>query len=142
VPEGFEIRLAEWKQDLALIREVRETVFVTEQDVRPEEEWDGLDPECFQVLAVDKEERPIGTARLSAKGKIGRMAVLQEWRKRGVGSALLTTLIDQARGRGFERVEVDAQVRALHFYAKHGFVASGPEFMDARIPHRKMTRDL
>ena len=83
---------------------------------------------------------PIGCARLLPDGHIGRVAVLARWRRRGVGSALLLRLVDEARGRGDARVMLNAQVAAMPFYARHGFVASGDVFDEAGIAHRVMER--
>jgi predicted GNAT family N-acyltransferase len=138
----FKIRKANWESDQSAIVSIRETVFIQEQGVYRAEEFDGLDPECVQLLAEDLAQNAIGTARLAGQGKIGRMAVLPAWRGRGVGAALLRTLLQTARDLGIAQVLLDAQVRAIGFYETLGFEAKGPEFMDARIPHRKMYLDL
>ena len=64
------------------------------------------------------------------------MAVLRDWRGRGVGAALLARLVDAARAAGHRRVVLNAQTQAMPFYARHGFVAVGDEFCEAGIPHR------
>jgi predicted GNAT family N-acyltransferase len=117
-------------------------VFVREQGVPEELEWDGLDPACIHVLAWDDSGAAIGTARLHPKGKIGRMAVLKEWRGRGVGRAMLRALLEVASERGLTTVELGAQIQAIGFYEREGFRVSGDIFMDAGIPHRKMALDL
>lgn len=124
------------------LREVRETVFVDEQAVTLEEEWDGVDSTCRHVLAQDGNDAPIGTGRLSPDGHIGRMAVLESWRGRGVGGAILEALIALARQDGMRQVELLAQLHALPFYARHGFEAFGEEVYDARILHRRMVLTL
>ncbi len=121
---------------------IREVVFVVEQGVPVELELDGLDPACQHVLALDSEDRPIGTARMQECGHIGRIAVLRPWRKRGVGSRLLTALIQIAREAGLETVDLDSQLHAIGFYEKHGFRARGDSFLDAGIPHRNMLSSL
>jgi len=80
----------------------------------------------------------IGCGRLSQDAHIGRMAVLREWRGRKVGTALLEALLDGARSRSYAEVELSAQVQALPFYRRFGFVEEGEVFMDADMPHRKM----
>jgi predicted GNAT family N-acyltransferase len=70
------------------------------------------------------------------------MAVLKTWRGQGVGSALLAAAIEAARSRGLERVDLSAQTHAIAFYAGHGFTATGPEYLDAGIPHRTMHLEL
>ncbi len=136
--KNFRLRPARWPQDQAALRQVRETVFVREQKVPPELEWDGLDDQCLHMLAEDRDGNPIGTGRLLPDGHIGRMAVLREWRGRGVGSALLGALMEEGRKRGFETMILAAQVQAMPFYEKAGFVAEGDVFDDAGIPHRNM----
>ena len=135
---AFRVRTATWAEDFAALRAVRETVFVAEQDVPVELEWDGLDPGCRHLLAEDAHGRPIGCARLLPDGHIGRMAVLAPWRGRGVGRALLRAMLAQAAASGFAMVRLNAQVQALGFYAREGFQACGDVFDDAGIAHRAM----
>ena len=139
---GFRIRKADWRHDSDALRRVREAVFVVEQRVPPELEWDERDPECLHVLAETAAGQVIGTGRLLPDGHIGRMAVMPSWRSRGVGSALLMQLLSEAKQLGFTEVVLHAQVHAVPFYERHGFAAEGPEFADAGIPHRTMRRRL
>ena len=136
------VAAVEWASAEPAIRAIRETVFIREQSVPEEMEWDGLDPSCIHVLAWNGSGEAIGTARLQMMGTIGRMAVLDGWRGRGVGSALLQTLLDLALRQGLARVTLSAQAHAVGFYERAGFLAIGEPFMDAGIPHRKMTKDL
>jgi predicted GNAT family N-acyltransferase len=138
----FRIRRADWDRDQAALQRVREIVFVIEQSVPLELEWDGIDPDCQHVLAEDDQGRAIGTGRLLPDGHIGRMAVLQSWRHRGAGSALLRELIAIAAERGMSEVVLNAQTQALKFYQRHGFAAEGEDFLDAGIPHRRMRKSL
>ena len=138
--QSFQVRLADWVRDETALRSVREAVFVHEQAVPLSLEWDGIDPQCLHVLAENENGRAIGTGRLLPDGHIGRMAVLAEWRGRGVGSALLGMLIACARERGMREVIVNAQTHAIAFYRGHGFVEEGAIFLDAGIPHRCMRR--
>ena len=139
--EAFRIRLADWKSDQPALRAIREQVFVHEQSVPSAMEWDEFDSVSRHVLA-EAEGRTIGTARLLPDGHIGRMAVLSAWRERGVGTALLRVLLDLARDAGHERVMLNAQVRAIPFYRRFGFVADGAEYLEAGIPHVAMSRRL
>lgn len=139
---AFTIRLASWQEDRPLLQAVRSTVFIAEQHVPEELEWDADDAASLHVLALDPQGVAVGTGRLLPDGHIGRMAVLREWRKRGVGSALLGLLVACGRGRGDRALHLNAQTHALDFYRRHGFVAHGGEFMDAGIPHRRMTLRL
>lgn len=134
----FRVRTADWSADRERLRAVREEVFVAEQGVPIELEWDEIDPLCQHVLAEDAEGHPIGTGRLLPDGHVGRMAVLSGWRGRGVGSALLRALMTIAAARGLREVVLNAQVQACDFYARHGFVAEGLVFAEAGIPHQCM----
>lgn len=138
----FTVREVEWADAQQAIREIREAVFVHEQGVPLELEWDGLDAQCVQLLAVDAAGTPIGTARMLPGGHIGRMSVLKPWRRRGVGSAMLGKLLAVARARHIERVVLNAQTRVVDFYAAHGFAVEGDEFLEAGIPHLCMSRQL
>ena len=142
IPSDFRVDPADYQADFKDLRHVRETVFVAEQQVPLEEEWDELDPQCRHVIARDLQDQPIGTGRLTPEHKIGRMAVLREWRGRGVGDALLVALMDQARSLGWTDVSLNAQVSAEGFYARHGFQPYGERFMEAGIEHQAMRRTL
>jgi predicted GNAT family N-acyltransferase len=138
----FRVEPADYAVDFKDLRSVREPVFVHEQQVPIEEEWDALDPQCHHVIARDAGHRPIGTGRLTPEHKIGRMAVLREWRGRGVGEALLVALIEQARALGLRQVSLNAQVGALGFYEKFGFQPYGGRFEEAGIQHQAMKLEL
>lgn len=141
--KSFTVRIATWQEDSHELRVIREAVFILEQQVPVELEWDGLDTDCLHVLAADSAGESIGTARLLPNGHIGRMAVLKEWRGRGVGSALLQLLLAEARKKyQVQQAVLNAQTSAAGFYAKFGFQAVGKEFMDAGIPHVKMILEL
>lgn len=140
--ESFRVRRAAWQDDLPAIRRIRDQVFVEEQEVASDEEWDGLDPDCLHVLAEDQNRDAIGTARLHPSGKIGRMAVVKEWRGRRVGAAMLDDLIRHARQWGLGTVFLHAQTRALGFYERAGFEAEGEEFEEAAIAHFLMRMKL
>jgi len=140
--QDFRVRLADWDRDEAALREVRTRVFVEEQAVPEEEEWDGLDPECVHAVAETAADGVIATGRLHPSGKIGRMAVMPPWRGRGVGAALLRRLLEQAGRQELQEIRLNAQVAVLGFYARFGFVAEGEEFEEAGIPHRLMRLQL
>mgnify|MGYP001313229987 CR=1 FL=1 len=141
-PDAGRVELTDWATTGSAIKAIRETVFIHEQGVPVELEWDGLDSSCAQVLAWNDRGEAIGTARMQQNGTIGRMAVLKDWRSRGVGRALLQTLLDLAVRQGLPRVSLSAQIHALGFYERAGFHAVGELFIDAGIPHRKMVKEL
>lgn len=141
-PHEFRVDPADFAADHAELLRIRETVFVVEQNVPLDEERDELDPSCRHVLARDAEGRAIGTGRLTPERRIGRMAVLREWRGRGVGDAMLIALMDLARAQGWPEVRLNAQVSAESFYARHGFEPEGARFEEAGIEHQAMRRAL
>ena len=139
---SFRTRQASWATDEQALRLVRQAVFIDEQNVPPEEEWDGRDEGSLHLLCEDQDRHPVACARLWSLGngwlQIGRMAVLRPWRGRGVGSALLSAAMELARSEACEGLVLDAQTQAIGFYARFGFCAEGPVFDDAGIPHRQM----
>ena len=139
---AFLVRPARWQADEAAIARVRRAVFIEEQGVPEALEWEAWDGNCAWFVAEAGEGTIIGIGRLTPEGRVGRMAVLLQWRGRGVGSALLAASLSEARGRGQRRVELSAQSRAVPFYERHGFSAIGDEYLDAGIPHRTMTLEL
>ena len=143
LPElDFRVEPADYAADFKDLRSIREPVFVVEQQVPLEEEWDELDPQCHHVIARDAQHRAIGTGRLTPEAKIGRMAVLSEWRGKGVGEALLLALIERARAVGLREVALNSQVGALGFYQRYGFTAYGGRFQEAGIEHQAMRMEL
>ena len=142
MPAQFTVRILAWSEARPLARPVREIVFVVEQKVPLELEWDEWDERSDHALALDSSGSPIGTARLLPDGRIGRMAVVKEWRKRGVGGALLLALLERARGRSMTRSVLHAQTHAAGFYRRFGFSERGEEFLEAGIPHVEMTLEL
>jgi predicted GNAT family N-acyltransferase len=134
---AFSVRHVPWSTHAANLQTIRRAVFVVEQQVPEEEEWDENDAVCRHVLALAG-DTPIGTGRLLPDGHIGRMAVLKSWRGRGVGRDMLTTLLQLARQSGFAEAVLHAQTHAINFYIKQGFTAEGPVFIEAGIAHRVM----
>ncbi len=142
-PIGFDIGEPE-------LRKVRTTVFVDELGVPAELEADTLDPDCLHVIARTAAGEPIGTGRLVPPGlaraegaaRIGRLAVLADWRSHGVGAAMLQALLDMAKANHWPEVALSAQVTALDFYLRHGFIAFGDRFAEAGIEHQAMRRRL
>jgi predicted GNAT family N-acyltransferase len=162
----FDVEPVDYTAAAAGLHAVREAVFVREQGVPAELEQDPADPHCLHVLARDSAGHPIGAARLvppfvSAGGcvgehtdpatvpmsadrlpRIGRMAVLAEWRGRGVGEAMLDALTALARERGWPELALHAQASAVGFYARLGYLPHGARFTEAGIEHQAMHRRL
>ncbi|MCX4720229.1 GNAT family N-acetyltransferase [Streptomyces virginiae] len=149
-----EVRVAVSEEDLKSCFAVRSEVFVVEQSVPESIEYDAYDADAVHVLAVDADGAPLGTGRLlhgpAALGKtgdltvgsLGRLAVAKSARGLGVGVALVRAIEAEAARRGLAAVDLGAQTHALGFYERLGYVAYGPEFQDAGIPHRAMRRPL
>lgn len=135
LPSDFFVRLVDWREFSAVLSHIRTVVFVGEQQVPPELEMDGRDADCVHVLVESSDGKAIGTGRLVADGRIGRMAVLKEWRGSGVGAAMLKALMAEAKRRGFREVYLHSQSHARDFYLRHGFIAEGDEFEEAGIAH-------
>lgn len=142
IDDSFYVEPADWVVDQADLKFVRTEVFILGQNIPEAEEWDELDPRSVHVLARDNEGRPIGTGRLTPDDKIGRMAVLDSWRGRHVGEAILRALIERARQQRRPALEMHAQSYAIPFYQRSGFEPYGEEFLECDIPHRMMRLEL
>ena len=136
----FGVEAGPWNELIKPARQVREAVFIEEQGVPRDIEWDDRDATSEHVLARDGAGSAIGTGRLLVDGHIGRMAVLADWRNAGVGRAMLERLLEEARRKGMRHLALNAQTQACGFYRRFGFFEEGPEFMEAGIPHQTMVR--
>ncbi|MDY7067058.1 Predicted N-acyltransferase, GNAT family [Pseudomonas extremaustralis] len=134
------VRVADWQKDIAEIRRIREAVFIAEQSVPPELEWDADDADAVHFLAYEG-DFPIGTARLLPSGEIGRVSVLKDWRGLKVGDKLMEAVIGEAEKRGQTRQFLSAQVYAAPFYERLGFKIVSEEFLEVGIPHVDMVRE-
>jgi len=141
VSNKFKIITADWDEHRSVLRHIRKTVFIDEQSVPEELEWDESDHSCTHFL-VSMDDKYIATARIKQDGQIGRMAVLKEHRRSGVGSALLDHIIGSAIRAGHEKVFLHSQVDVVEFYRRRGFRPSGEIFIDANIPHQAMSKNL
>jgi predicted GNAT family N-acyltransferase len=139
-PSPLVVRAADWVTDGSVLRAIRTEVFVHEQQVPTELEWDAEDERAWHVLATTPEGAMVGTGRLLRDGHIGRMAVLRPWRGRGAGGALLMELLRIAEGAGLKELALNAQTHAIGFCARFGFVPEGETFLEAGIPHIAMRR--
>ncbi len=133
---------ADWTLHRESLQRIREQVFIVEQNVPREIEWDGEDERSTHFLAVNEIGESIGCARLLPSGQIGRMAVLERHRSTGIGALLLDAAVQAARQQGHERVFLHAQSYAETFYRKGGFLPYGDEFMEAGIAHIAMEMKL
>lgn len=134
------IYTTDWSRGEAPLRALRRRVFIEEQQVPEELEWEEEDHTALHFLTFSG-ATPIATARLLPSGQIGRMAVIPEYRGKGVGRALLLAVLASSKALSHPTPFLHAQTHALDFYSASGFTAEGPEFMDAGIPHRNMRLD-
>lgn len=146
---NFTVRVVDWngpEGDDA--RAIRMAVFVNEQKCPEETEIDEIDPQALHVVAYAQDEKPAGTGRLFVRAEepesavIGRLAVLEPYRRKGCGSAIMNALLEEATERNYKQAQLSAQLDAISFYEQHGFQAEGDVYMDANIPHRKMRKSL
>lgn len=135
------VSTVQWARAQDILQDIRREVFVVEQQVPEEEEWDDHDQTAVHFLATDiSNELAVGTARFLPSGKITRMAVRRPYRHRQVGSQLLAAVLRHAADHGFDKVYLDAQLNAAGFYERFGFVSEGEVFRDAGIEHVRMTK--
>lgn len=136
-----ELRTVPWAEGRDILRDLRERVFIEEQGVPREVEWDGRDEDCIHVLAL-LDGNPVGCGRLMPDGKVGRMAVLSDHRGKGVGAAMMSHIVEAAKDKGFARLYLHAQQHAAPFYRRAGFEPRGATFEEAGIPHVSMHLNL
>jgi len=135
---NFNVQKVTWQTHAAQLKAVREQVFIIEQQVPIDLEWDGLDETAQHLLALNTTGEAIGCARLLGDGSIGRMAVLKPWRGLGVGTALLNMAIAHYQQQGIKIITLSAQVHASPFYEKAGFKVCSEPYLDANILHVNM----
>ncbi|WP_053653755.1 GNAT family N-acetyltransferase [Streptomyces sp. MMG1121] len=151
----YTVRIADDLADREACFAVRKEVFVVEQGVAEDLEYDAYDAVAVHVLAVREDGVPLGTGRLlhgaaataktgadASVGSLGRLAVSRAARGLGVGAVLVRAIEDAARARGLTAVDLHAQTHAKGFYERLGYEAYGPQFLDAGMPHRAMRRAL
>ena len=138
----YTIQTTSWQKDKAALSHIRREVFIEEQNVPEELEWDEFDNTCIHILATDANNNPVACGRIKPDGHIGRMAVLKEHRNTGIGSDILKQLLDSAHDMKLKKVYLHAQITAIPFYEKQGFITYSGEFMDAGIPHKSMEKYL
>lgn len=136
---SIRVEVLPWERALTGAKPVRLTVFVQEQGIEESEEWDDSDPVSLHALAYVGSEC-VGTGRLLPEGKIGRMAVLKAFRRKGVGAAVLRALMVEARRLGLPELRLSAQHQAIEFYRQFGFETEGEQHIEVGIPHQWMKR--
>jgi len=141
---NLKIEIVKWIDGLSQLKNIREKVFIQEQKVTPQLEWDGMDEKAIHFL-VFNDKAAIGCARaivIKDHMQLGRMAVLKEYRGQGIGSALLEKAMTIAKLNQLSSIYISAQCHAIDFYKKFGFEVKSDIYLDAEIPHRDMTLDF
>jgi len=134
------IEIVKWIDEYELLTMIREKVFIEEQKVTSQLEWDGMDKDAIHFLAF-KDKKGVGCARafvIQNRMQLGRMAVLREYRGEGIGSALIQRAITLAKLNQLYAIDISAQCHAIDFYKKFGFEVTSDMYLDAEIPHRDM----
>ena len=141
----FDIAIKSWQEASEEADLIREKVFIKEQGVPVDMELDAFDPTSKHALAYES-HLCVGTGRLvhldNDHAQIGRMAVLSAFRNRGIGKAILSSLITLAKAEGVLTLILHSQVSVIPFYAKLGFLVEGPIYDEAGISHRNMILSL
>lgn len=140
-PNKVIVKETNWHTAKNQLARIRREVFIVEQNVPENMEWDGLDENAIHLLAFD-EDKAIGCARILCGGIIGRMAVLADYRRLGIGSELLKHAIGICHLRGWQSLSLSAQTHAIGFYEMSGFIVSSGVYLDAGIPHCDMALHL
>ena len=139
---SFRVELKDWEAARPSAAPLRYGIFMEEKYALPGIELDDLDAQCVHALAIDEGGATIATGRLQPDGQIGRMAVLKEWRRRGIGEAIIQALVEEARRRGYKEVSLTAPLQAAEFYRGLGFAADGKVQKEAGILQQKMRKEL
>lgn len=137
---NLKVEIVKWIDGYAPLSMIREKVFIEEQKVTPQLEWDGRDEEAIHFLAY-QDEKAIGCARafvIKNHMQLGRMAVLKEYRNKGIGSFLIEKAITTAKLNQLSKISISAQCHAIDFYKKFGFEVTSEIYFDADIPHQDM----
>lgn len=139
--KNIKIAQVNWQEAQTHLRAVRTPVFIVEQFVTPEFEWDEQDKSAIHLLAL-LDNQAIACLRIIEYHKIGRMAVLKEWRNMGLGTALLLEAVNICKLHGSKNIHLSAQTHAINFYQQAGFKVTSEVYQDVHIPHVDMQLEL
>lgn len=140
--ESITVVQTNWQLDEGVIKSVRMPVFVQEQQVPYEIDFDSNDANAVHWLAFSDDNIPVGTARLLKDGHFGRMAVIKMYRNQGIGRSIIQTAMDYASSVGMESIYLNSQLQAKTFYEGLGFKEYGDVFLEANIEHVSMSKKL
>lgn len=137
----FTVVVGDWHSLQQHAKHIRELVFILEQDIAPEDEWDDQDPISTHFVVYDADQ-PIATARLLSNDHVGRVAVLKEYRSKGIGKLVMQEIIALAKQQQRKELILSSQVHATQFYSGLGFAVQGESYLDCGIPHVDMVMTL
>jgi predicted GNAT family N-acyltransferase len=139
------VKKAVEQQEIEDVYKIRRIVFIDEQQVPEEEEYDEYEKEAVHIILYDDSRLPAAAGRyrvVDGIGKAERICVLKDYRKIGAGKAVMDKIEELAREQELSAVKLNAQTQAIPFYTKLGYEVVSEEFMDAGIPHRTMKKYL
>ena len=137
----FTVVVGDWHSLQQHAKHIRELVFILEQDIAPEDEWDDQDPISIHFVVYDTDQ-PIATARLLSNDHVGRVAVLKDYRSKGIGKLVMQEIIALAKQQQRKELILSSQVYATQFYSGLGFAVQGESYLDCGIPHVDMVMVL
>ena len=138
----MKVLTSDWNSSKDQITFVRKQVFIIEQGIDPEDEWDEHDEDAVHFVTFGTTAVPTGTCRLTEEGQLGRLAVLPAYRHQGYGEMLMARAIKVAREMGLRKVFLNAQVDSQQFYTKQNFRSDGKIFLEAGKMHVRMEREI
>ena len=133
----FRVQSGHWDKLEQDAKFIRKQVFIIEQNIPEEEEWDDQDMISDHFVVYDQDQ-PIATARLLQNNSVGRVAVLKAYRGQGIGRMIMLEIIQQAHQQDRKFLQLSSQVHAISFYEKLGFSIQGDAYDECGIPHIKM----
>lgn len=137
----FSVKYGSWDQLQQDAKLIRELVFISEQNIPEQDEWDDQDA-ISQHFVVYDQNQPIATARLLVNNSVGRVAVLKAYRGQGIGRLIMLEIIAYAQAQKRPNLQLSSQVHAISFYEKLGFSIQGDEYDECGIPHIEMVMPI
>lgn len=137
----FSVKYGSWDQLQQDAKLIRKLVFISEQNIPEQDEWDDQDA-ISQHFVVYDQNQPIATARLLANNSVGRVAVLKAYRGQGIGRLIMLEIIAYAQAQKRPNLQLSSQVHAISFYEKLGFSIQGDEYDECGIPHIEMVMPI